>query len=127
MHRILALTTEMKTIEKIKDALSKTQKIEIMSFSNTLDLIDSFQNFHSNLVILDIDFLKTEVTKLIKLLRTSKSDFKVVLMLSAENMAICSNALSVGVVSYLIKPISISNAMDIICSALNIPINSDQG
>ena len=126
MFRILALTKENKTISELKKNLLEQSEIELISFTNTLDLLDSFQNFYSNLVILDIDLLKDEVTKMIKLLRSTKSEFKVVLILSSENMQFCSNALSLGVVSYLIKPISISNIVEIIYSALNIKMRSNQ-
>jgi len=126
MHRILALTSDKETSIELKNALSKPDSIEMLSYSSTLDLLESFQNFHSNLVILDIDLLKDEVTKMINLLRSSRSDFKLILILSSENMSFCSKALSLGVVSYLIKPISISNSVKIISSALNITIESNQ-
>ena len=78
---------------------------------------------YSQLIVLDIDLLADKTTKLIHIIRSVQKDCKILLILSQENMSHCSDALSLGVVSYLIKPFSALTAYKIICSTLKLEIS----
>jgi response regulator of citrate/malate metabolism len=60
---------------------------------------------------------------MIQVLKNINGDSKIVLVLSPENMPICSAALSLGVLSYQIKPLSPENVTEIISSILPFPVN----
>jgi len=70
------------------------------------------------LVILDIDLLSEQVLKLINILQSIKRNSQIILVLSKDKMAICSAAFSLGIVSYLVKPVSTRNMYDVISTAL---------
>ena len=118
MDRILILSTEIDLLEKIQEKFEEAGEIQITACDDSLNLMERFVSQHAELVVLDIDMLKEGVVKLINILRTMKKNLQIILMLSQANMAICSEALSLGVVSYLIKPVSMDNLYKIITATL---------
>ncbi len=124
MERILALTEDTELIEEIRNRILEHHLIDVDSCSNSLDFLENFQKHHIQLAILDIDLLKGQIIKMIKFLRSIKRDCQIILILSKLNMVLCSRALSFGVVSYFIRPVSVFNAAKIICSALDMQIHN---
>lgn len=120
MDNILVLTNETDLFVKIQKKVEEVNEVQITTCDDNLNLVEKFISQHTELVILDIDILKERVVKLINILRTMKKNLQIILILSPENMSICSNALSLGVVSYLIKPVSMDNLHKIITATLKI-------
>ncbi len=122
MERILALTNEKELFSGIQEKIQDRTEIDIKTCIDNLNLIEKFVSQHTELVILDIDLLKDRVIKLINILRAINKNLKIILILSNDKMSICSTVLSLGVVSYLIKPVSIDNLSKIISATLKINI-----
>lgn len=120
MDRILVLTTEIDLFAKIQKKIEEGNEIQITTCNDSLNLMEKFVSQHTELVILDIDMLKERVVKLINILRTMRKNLQIILILSQDNMSICSDALSLGVVSYLIKPLSTDNLHKIISATLRV-------
>lgn len=118
MDRILVLTSEIDLFQKIQKKMEEVHEIQITTCDDNLNLMEKFMSQHTELVILDIDLLKERVVKFINILRTMKKNLQIILVLSQENMEICSEALSLGVVSYLIKPLAMENLHKIIIATL---------
>ena len=91
---------------------------EMLTFSNSLELIDYFLKNYAQLVVLDIDLLGEETHKMIEVLRSIQKETKIVLILSEQYMSICSANLSMGVLSYQMKPVSVNAAVKLITSVL---------
>lgn len=123
MYRILALSQDKDLYAGVRDFLGDSSDIEIKIFTNNLDFLEKFSSLHTELVILDIDLLNEQVLKLINILQSIKRNSQIILILSKDKMAICSTAFSLGVVSYLIKPVSTKNVYDVISTALQKQIN----
>jgi len=123
MYKILVLTSEVDLFEDVEESLKKDEEVEIILFQHSLKLINHFLTYYAPLVILDIDFLKNEILEMIQVLKNIHPNTKIILILSPENMPICLTALSQGVVSYQVKPISSSNAAAIISSILHSTID----
>ncbi|MFQ6115413.1 MAG: response regulator [bacterium] len=124
MGRILALTEEIEMIEEVEQLLQDEIQVEIAVHGDTLDFLENLLERYTQLVILDLDILREKVTKLIHIIRSIHKDCKIILILSQEKMSICSTALSMGVFSYLIKPVAVLNAYNIILSALKKPVKN---
>jgi len=122
MDRILALTNEKELFSEIQEKIQDRTEIDIITCMDNLNLIEKFVSQHTELVILDIDLLNEKVIKLINILRAINKNLKIILMLSNDKMSICSLALSLGVVSYLVKPVSNDNLTKIISATLKIKI-----
>ncbi len=122
MYRIIAFTNEKKLIREVEGKILEDIKVEIKINSDILEFLESLLRHYAQLVILDLDLLEENVNKVIDVARSIQKDCKIVLMLSNKNMSICSSALTKGIVSYLIKPISVSNAYKIFHSALLIDV-----
>lgn len=122
MDRILILSEENNLFSKVQEIMGKNNKaeIEIITCTDSLNLIENYVSQYSELVILDIDMVKEGVIKLIKILRSIKQNVQIILLLSKRNMSICSQALSLGVVAYLMKPFSIENLSKIVFATLKI-------
>jgi len=123
MYRILALSQDKDLYAGVRDFLGDSSDIEIKTFTNSLDFLEKFSSLHTELVILDIDLLNEQVLKLINILQSIKRNSQVILILSKDKMGICSAAFSLGVVSYLIKPVSTKNVYDVISTTLQKQIN----
>ncbi|MEJ2052060.1 MAG: response regulator [Calditrichota bacterium] len=123
MNRILVLTTDQDLFSVVEDSLNKLEKVEIKTFDHSLELVNHYLSHYASLIILDIDLLKHETFQMIQVLRSIHAQTKIVLFLSPENMPICSSALSIGVLSYQIKPISEEKLVEIIASLLQITVN----
>lgn len=123
MQRILALTKENELIKEIQRLLEDCVEIQVETCTDSLDFVDNYLNRYSQLIILDIDLLAEKTTKLIHIIRSVQKECKILLILSQENMSFCSDALPLGVVSYLIKPFSALTAYKIICSTLKLKIS----
>lgn len=120
MNRILALTKEKELMNEIRRLLAECVMIQVETCTDCLDFVDNYLNKYSQMIILDIDLLKQKTTKLIKVIRSIQKECKILLILSQENISFCSDALSLGVVSYMIKPFSVLTAYKIICSTLKL-------
>lgn len=120
MQRVLALTPETELIADIRDTLKSQFPIEITACVDQLDFLENFQKKHSELVILDIDYLDKQTTKMMRILKNMGKDCEFILLLSEKKITICSEALSIGVFTYLIKPVSVKNAVNIISAALRM-------
>lgn len=118
MNHVLALTREDQLFQKVAEFIEENKTTEILTFSNSLELIDYFLKNYAQLVVLDIDLLGDETHKMIEVLRSIQKETKIVLILSEKYMAICSATLSMGVLSYQMKPVSVSNAVKLITSVL---------
>jgi len=123
MQNILVFSADVELFLDVEESLKKNQEIQILLFQHSLELINHFLSHYSPLVILDIDILKNEIFEMIQVLKNIHANLKIVLILSQENMPICSAALSLGVLSYQIKPLSTSNVTEIISSILHAPVN----
>ncbi len=120
MSRVVVLTEEKDFFENVRRQLSASNNIEVRLFSKSLDLINYFLLNYAQLVILDVDLLNEDSLKLIEVLRSIHRDAKIVLILSHEKMPICSSALSLGVVSYQIKPVGIDTTSELMRSILSM-------
>lgn len=118
MYRVLALSQDKDLYAGVRDFLGDSSDIEIKTFTNSLDFLEKFSSLHTELVILDIDLLSEKVLKLINILQSIKRNSQIILVLSKDKMGICSAAFSLGIVSYLVKPVSTRNMYDVISTAL---------
>ncbi|HFE64433.1 hypothetical protein B1H10_00880 [candidate division KSB1 bacterium 4484_188] len=125
MKSILALTLDNKLISEMNSTFAKKRVAEVRTFSESLELIDYFLKQYVPLIVLDIDVLKEKVLHLIRILRSIHRETQFILVLSSKNMQICSAALSQGVVSYQVKPISTENMLEVVASTLKIPIHNN--
>jgi response regulator of citrate/malate metabolism len=123
MQKILVFSADVELFLDVKESLEKNKKTEILLFQHSLELVNHFLSHYSPLVILDIDLLKNEIFEMIQVLKNIHVDAKIVLILSPENMPICSSVLSLGVVSYQLKPLTSGNVTEIISSILHFPVN----
>lgn len=123
MQKILIFSADVALFLEVEESLKKNEEIEFFLFQHSLELVNHFLSYFSPLVILDIDLLKNEIQEMIQVLRNIHPNSKIVLILSSENMPVCSAALSLGVVSYQIKPLSVANVTEIISSILHAPVN----
>lgn len=119
------LTHDRQFFNEMEQLLRKCESTDIQLFEESLELINNYLRHYAQLVILDIDVLKEEILNMIQILRAIHREARIVLFLSPENMPICSSALTLGVSSYQLKPISAKTATDIITSVLHIQFNRD--
>ena len=124
MYRILAFTKEKDLIGDVEQAILEDVEIEIKTSSDILQFLENLLKNYTQFVILDVDLLCENVNKVIDITRSIQKDCKIILVLSQKNMPICSSALTKGIVTYFIKPISVSNAYKIILSALRIEMKN---
>jgi len=125
MNQILVLSEDQDYFSNISKTIQSLDHFEIHIFKNNLELINYSLTNYSQLVILDLDILKSETFEMIQILRSLHSDTKIALFLSSENMPICSEVLSFGLLSYQIKPVSTESTLKIISSTFQIEIPSE--
>jgi response regulator of citrate/malate metabolism len=118
MKRVLALTNEDRIFAEVKNNINEFENIEIVTFPDSLNLIDNFVNNHTELIILDLDLLNGEVIKLMKILRAIKKNSQIILILTENKIKECSKAISMGVVSYILKPVSEIELTNLVISTL---------
>jgi response regulator of citrate/malate metabolism len=118
MNQILALTCEKRVIKEIDKEIQSDYQTDILTFEHTLELIHYFLTNYAQLVILDIDVLKQEVLEMIQIIRSIHREAKIVLFSSPENMSICSSAVTLGISSYQLKPLSTESICNVITSIL---------
>jgi|GEM_PF-3316285 len=122
MNQILVLSEDIDYFSEISESIQNLDHVEIHTFSHSLELINYFMTNYAQLVILDLDVLQSETFEMIQILRSLHTNTKIVLFLSSENMPICSEALTFGVLSYQIKPVSRERTLEIISSTFQIEI-----
>lgn len=125
MKSILALTLDIRLTSEMKQTFEERSVVKVITFTESLALIDYSLQQYVPLIVLDIDVLKEKVFHLIRILRSIHRETQFILVLSSENMQICSAALSQGVVSYQVKPVSTENMLEVVASTLKIPIHNN--
>lgn len=122
MYNVLILTDDANFYKEVEKKINGIKKIKFHTFHHGLELINFFLTNYAQLVILDIDVLQNEIIEMIQVLRTIHKETKILLLLSPVNMPLCSNALSLGISSYQIKPISQENVTELITTLLHTSI-----
>lgn len=120
MYRALALTEEESLLAGVQKMTASGKKFEVKTFTDPLLFLENFLSLHSETVILDIDLLDEQVIRLIHIIRLISKSTPVILILSKEKMPICLTVFSLGIVSYLIKPLSAEALYDYISSTLKL-------
>jgi response regulator of citrate/malate metabolism len=120
MNQALILTEEKEYFSGILKNVQDMNNFEVHIFDNSLELINYFLTNYAQLVILDLDLLQNETFEMVQILRSLHSNSKIVLFLSPIYMPICSETLSLGVLSYQVKPVPQERTLEIISSALHI-------
>jgi len=118
------LTKEHQLSDKIREELEKDSVYQLKTFTQTLGFLEHFLEWYPQMVILDVDLMKSDTLKFIRILQKLKKDLKILLIASSRNISICSQALSMGIITYLLKPISTGNVYSLIHSTLKMPHNS---
>lgn len=95
--------------------------MEISIFTNSLDMVENLLVRYSDLAILDVDLLGNQVSNMIHVIHSIHRSTKIVLFLSADKMDLCTAALSLGIISHQVKPVSVDTTCEIIGSILQIP------
>ena len=119
MPRVFAITKEEELLKELNKALGCSQDLQFSSYVTPLKLIENYTSMHSELVIVDLDLLGDQATHLMNVLRNIKKNVQFILILSPDKMPICSEAISLGVISYILKPCSGKNLSNLILSTLN--------
>jgi len=120
----MMLTKEHQLAGKIGEDLEKESVYQLKTFTQTLSFLEHFLEWYPQMVILDVDLIKADILKFIRILQKLKKDLKILLIASSKNISICSQALSMGIITYLLKPISTGNVHSLIHSTLKLPHNS---
>ena len=110
-------------IEEIRNHLKNKGRFEVKFYTNTFDFLEHFLEWYPQVVIMDVDLIQSNTLKLIRILQKLKKDLKIFLIVSSRNMKVCSQALSMGIITYLLKPISTKNICSLIHSTLKTPYN----
>jgi DNA-binding NtrC family response regulator len=118
MNQILVLTQETEISLEIERNLKTVGSLKIYTFSNSLELINHYLTNYASLIILDCDILKNDILPLIQTLQSINQNAKIIILLSQTQIKICSSVLSLGILSYQIKPVNITNIVEIITSVL---------
>ncbi len=121
MNRILTLSSDIQYFSEVKNSLKNKNELEISIFTNSLDMVENLLVRYSDLVILDVDLLGNQVSNMIQVIHSIHRNTKIVLFLSPDKMDLCTTALSFGVISHQVKPVSLDTACEIIRSILQIP------
>jgi DNA-binding NtrC family response regulator len=123
MYKLLVLSEEENLFSEVEENVQHNDSLEVRTFRHSLEMINYFLSHYASLIILDVDLLKSELLEMIQVLKSIHGEVRIILFLSPENMPLCSSAISLGILSYQIKPVSPETVMDIISSVLQIPID----
>ena len=125
MQNVVLLVEDQSQFEEIGKQLMKEHDLRFHFFGNCLQFIEFVISNYADLVIIDLSIVKDRINYLIRILKRLQSDIRIILLLSKEQVKHCSDILTLGVLSFQIKPISPDTAMQIIASTLNIryPLN----
>jgi DNA-binding NtrC family response regulator len=124
MNKVLVLSQDKTLFQRVEGEIVSKDSIRLYTFTNSLDLIKYYLANYASLILLDADIVKSDVLKLIEIIHNINQEAKLILLISPENMSICSSALSFGILSYQVKPVSPENMVELIFSVLQNPIDS---
>ena len=124
MNKVLVLSQDKTLFQRVEGEIVSKDSIRLYTFTNSLDLIKYYLANYAPLILLDADIVKSDILKLIEIIHNINQEAKLILLISPENMSICSSALSLGILSYQVKPVSPENMVELIFSVLQNPIDS---
>ncbi len=124
MNKVLVLSQDKTLFQQVEGEIVSKDSIRLYTFANSLDLIKYYLANYASLILLDADIVKSDVLKLIEIIHNINHEAKLILLVSPENISLCSSALSLGILSYQVKPVSTENMVDLIYSVLHNPIDS---
>ncbi len=125
MQNVVLLVEDRSQFEEIGKQLMKEYDLKFHFFENCLQFIEFIISNYADLVIIDLAIARDRINYLIRILKRLQNDIRIVLLLTKDQVRHCSDILTLGVLSFQIKPISTDTAMQIIASTLNIryPLN----
>ncbi|GAB4338471.1 MAG: hypothetical protein Kow0037_22520 [Calditrichia bacterium] len=110
----------------LEKELSKSKELRLYVYSDVLELVEFLLNRFCDLVILDVDMFKEKTVQLVRLINRLHSNVRVILLSDQENMSYCSAALSYGVMSYQIKPITPYSLIHLISNSIQLKTKSKE-
>jgi len=117
---VLAFTEDSILLSQLVQHFDRLSSVEIRTVASFLQLIEQHSDRHAKLIVLDADQLMEQVVPLVKILRTMDQRCKILLLLSPEHLSLCTQVLSLGMVSYLVKPVNARSVSSLICFSLNL-------
>ncbi len=125
MNKVFVLTKDPLFLDSLTQFTRKNEDILAVTFSNNLEMLNRFLSDYAPLVILDIDLVKKDTFHMIQILHSIHRKTKIVLVVSTDDMPICTASLAYGVLSYQIKPVSPQSISELITkiSQISIPPN----
>lgn len=109
MNRVFVLTEERDAFTPVQIELRADAEADLTVFSDCLDLIEQYLARFAPLIVLDVDFLGEQTFQLIRIFHLLNRPTQIVLVVSKDKLDICTSALSLGAVSYQLKPILTRN------------------
>ena len=84
-----------------------------------IEVLELIEKYHPELLIIDINMPNLTGLQTIEMIRKDNPDMKIIIVSGYDNFSYAQKALELGVFSYLLKPLDISNFKGVLESAIN--------
>lgn len=123
-YHVLALSEDRKLIRGIEAGISEHLEKEIFCTTDILRLLVAHTSHTSRLIILDVDLLHEGLPSLLSVMRSIDRSCRILLLLSHEDLSWCTEVLSLGDISFFLKPVVLPAVVDLVRSRLRIPTSA---
>ncbi len=104
----LLIAEDDHALRDLLEGYLKQSGYDVIACSNGLDALETFENKHIDLAIVDIMLPKMDGNTLIESIRESRTDFPIIALTALSDIEDKTASFSVGVDDYMVKPVDFS-------------------
>ncbi len=117
MTKIL-LVEEKKEVRDFIVRFFSERNFDVLNATNGIDALLAIKRDRPDIVLLELEMKDMDGIEVLKRIRKIKRNIKVIVVTSINDIEIMNEAKQLGIISYLTKPIVLSELMDIVLKNL---------
>ena len=118
MNKVLVVDDDQAVLNYLNIFLLQAGTFDVTTLANSRKALDLLQNNHYDLLLLDMDMPEVTGLDILKGIQDNSVDVETIVLTGVEDVGLAVNAMKLGAIEYLIKPVDNERLLSLMSSAL---------
>jgi DNA-binding NtrC family response regulator len=118
MNKVLVVDDDQAVLNYLNIFLLQAGTFDVTTLANSTKALDLLQNNHYDLLLLDMDMPEVTGLDILKGIQDNSVDVETIVLTGVEDIELAVNAMKLGAIEYLIKPVDNERLLSLMSSAL---------
>ena len=118
MNKVLVVDDDQAVLNYLNIFLLQAGTFDVTTLANSTKALDLLQNNHYDLLLLDMDMPEVTGLDILKGIQDNSVDVETIVLTGVEDIGLAVNAMKLGAIEYLIKPVDNEHLLSLMNSVL---------